>query len=179
MKCLFALLMMLSGCAEARPVPIEQYTYRIELPSGSLCSATAVAKDVILTARHCVEGDEKSLVIAGQTVRIGMMAEDGSDHLLIQLDVEFKVWATRGPTPKAGDELRIVGNADGYIQMLRRGYVMGWDRNQMLMDMNCGLGDSGAGIFNEAGQLVGVVSAVHVGKVTNKFCIAYHLGVLG
>jgi len=180
MKYLLALLALsLSGCADARPAPVEQYTYRIILPSGALCSATAVAKDVILTAKHCVEGDEKTLTIAGQTVPIGQMAEDGLDHVLIQVGVTFKTWASRGPTPKPGDAVRIYGNADGYEQIYRTGYVMGWAGYQLLMDMNCGLGDSGAGIFNDAGQLVGVVSAVHVGRAYNKFCIAYQLGVLG
>lgn len=180
MKYLLALLMLgLTGCAEARPAPFEQYTYRVIFESGSLCSATAVARDVILTATHCVEKGDTFLVIAGKRVSIGAVIEDGSDHALIQVDVRFKTWAKRGATPKLGDQVRIYGNADGFEQIYRQGYVMGWRGAQLVMDMNCGLGDSGAGIFNDAGELVGVVSAVHVGRAYNKFCIAYHLGVLG
>lgn len=180
MKYLPALLALtLSGCAEARPTPVKQYTYRIEFESGALCSATAVAKDVILTATHCVEKSDTSVVIAGRKVSIEAVVEDATDHAWISLDMEFETWAERGPTPNVGDALRIFGNADGYDQIYRTGYAMGWAGNQLLMDMNCGFGDSGAGVFNDSGQLVGVVSAIHTGKNHNKFCIAYQLGVLG
>jgi S1-C subfamily serine protease len=44
--------------------------------------------------------------------------------------------------------------------MLRRGYVAGEHDGWMLLDAQAFFGDSGAGIFDRSGQVVGVVSTL-------------------
>lgn len=174
MKTLSVLLLAsLAGCAGARP-SVERYTYRIGTQDGGLCSATAIAKDVLLTAKHCVGESDTVVYIGGKRYGISHIEADSRDHALLWVDRRFPEWVQRGATPKKGDALSFVGNVDGFDQLYRYGHMAGWYGGAMVLDITCGRGDSGAGVFNESGQLVGVVSAVYAGPIVH-FCISYPL----
>ncbi|WP_414488385.1 trypsin-like peptidase domain-containing protein [Stenotrophomonas maltophilia] len=167
------LLASLAGCADARP-SIERYTYRIGTQDGGLCSATAVGREVLLTAKHCIEATDSVIYIGGKRVEIKHIETDSRDHALLWVGQRFPVWVQRGATPVKGDALSFVGNVDGFDQFYRSGQMAGWYSSAMLLDMTCGKGDSGAGVFNESGQLVGMISAVYVGPIV-RFCVSYPL----
>lgn len=167
------LLASLAGCAGARP-SVERYTYRIGTQDGGLCSATAVGREVLLTAKHCIAENDSVVYLGDKRVTIRHIEVDGRDHALLWVDERFPVWAQRGPTPHKGDALSFVGNVDGFDQFYRSGQMAGWYSSAMLLDMTCGKGDSGAGVFNESGQLVGMISAVYVGPIV-RFCVSYPL----
>lgn len=174
MRCLSVFLMLLlSGCAGARP-SVERYTYRIGTQDGGLCSATAIAKDVLLTAKHCIGESDTVVYIGDKRVTVRHIETDARDHALLWVDKRFPEWAQFGPSPKVGDEIEFYGNSEGLNQVYRRGYVAAYLGQYMYSDAMVGRGDSGAGIFNSSGQLVGVVSAVHIGEIV-RYAVSFPL----
>lgn len=170
---LAVLLVFLAGCASASP-PIDTVTFRIGTIDGGLCSATAVAADVLLTAKHCIKDTDDALLLEGKAVAILRQEADAHDHVLLRLRHNFRAWAKPGPSVKVGQDVQMRGNVEGFNQFYRRGYVAGWYGSALMMDMEIGKGDSGAGIFNMKGELVGVVSAVYKGPHA-RFAVAYPL----
>lgn len=142
------------------PVNIGQHeaVLRLEFTDG-ICSGTAISKDHLLTASHClVDGPLKS--INGQPCeQDGQAIEDGEDHSIIRVTCSFSVWARMGnPNLTQGERLHFWGNPGGLHDIYRAGYVMGFEEGWALVDAVVFGGDSGAGLFNWRGQVVGVVS---------------------
>lgn len=176
MRCFAVLLLIvLAGCAQARP-STEQYTHRLGTQDGGLCSATAVGQRTLLTAKHCIKQTDSYVYLGGKRVGVTRIEVDGSDHALLWVDQRFRSWAQRGVSPKKGDPLHFYGNVDGLEQLYRAGYMSGWYGGAFVLEIPCAKGDSGAGVFNEQGQLVSVVSAVYVGPII-RFCVAYPLAL--
>ena len=165
------LLLALAGCASAGP-SAEKYTYRVGMQDGGLCSATAVAANVLLTAKHCLQPSDNFVVLEDRRIPILRVEVDSRDHALVWVGKKFPAWAKRGPAPPKGAALSFFGNVDGFVQLYRTGRMAGWEGGAMVYDMTCGKGDSGAGVFNESGELVGMVSAVYVGPIV-RLCISY------
>ena len=141
------------------------------------CSGTAVGRDMILTATHCIDTplsfvDDKP-VVAVETVN------DGRDHSLIRVTgIQFKTWAKLGPTPKQGDPIRWIGNPAEEQDMYRVGYVVRTTKTEVLLDARIFEGDSGAGLFNKHGELVAVMSGIRWwsnGQVSLQFGSAFPL----
>ncbi len=88
-----------------------------------------------------------------------VIANDQNDHVFVRVSIRFPRVAMRGPKPLQGDAVFTHGNPDGYKDLLIRGYVSGWVGTNMELDSNNWHGDSGAAVFNQYGQIVGVVSA--------------------
>lgn len=142
----------------AQPVT-HAATLRLVLNNG-LCSGTAIGKHKILTATHCMTGS--TLVAVNQRpVKVGARVDDGKDHTILTVDIDFIAWAKVAPNKiKQGDRIRFWGNPQGIHDQYREGVISGSDQNREFMDVTIGHGDSGAGVFNTAGEVVGVVSAV-------------------
>jgi hypothetical protein len=134
--------------------------------SGASCSATAVAADTIRTARHCVDR-MRLIAIDGERVEpYGTRMLPGDVAEVVMTQELFEHWATIGPPPQQGDRLHWWGNprwikpGSFLIDVYREAIVAKvWD-GKVLMDAAVCHGDSGSGLFNEAGQLVGVVVAM-------------------
>ena len=141
--------------------PKERH-YAIKIKTErSTCSATKVAKDVILTASHCFKTANGILSIDGHTVFIADMQHDGNDHALVRIvGMEFPEYATIGIAPSQGDRIHYWGNPYRYTMLLRRGYVSGFVNVDTLYDVNGFNGDSGAGVFNERSELVATISYI-------------------
>jgi hypothetical protein len=134
-------------------------TYRLEFDNG-VCSATAVGPHTILTAAHCFE-DGHALVKVGDRPAHGIRAvADGKDHELVRLNITFKHWARFGPEPEAGQQIHYWGNPAGLHDILRQGYMVGYDAGTLLFDVNGFFGDSGAGIMDDEGRVCGVLSGL-------------------
>lgn len=128
----------------------------LEFNDGT-CSGTVVAPSVILTASHCFGERTILLTVNREPVEVVEIAHDGADHALVTVNRTFPQWARLAGEPSQGDAVFFYGNPIGLRDLLRRGYVMGTDGRFVFTDIMSGPGDSGAGVFNQNGELVGVV----------------------
>lgn len=145
-----------------RPVTYEA-TVRLETMTGNICSGTAVAKRTILTAAHCLAEGETEMKINGIPHKMKHVVVDKSDHAFIVFDdsiPEFANVALLAAYPRIGDDIFYWGNPDGNNQFLRKGYVASRVQDAWVVDSNTWKGDSGAGVFNKDGRLIGVVSTI-------------------
>lgn len=159
----------MAGCMSMLPTTtveqrVHDHTVLLEFADGH-CSGTVVAKNVILTAAHCVSGYPWMVVIDGTPANIERTHLDGGDQARIEVDISFAAWAEVGPPVKRGDRVFLYGNPGELRDVLRRGYVAGEGNGLLLTDINIGHGDSGAGVFNDRGQVVGVVSGYYLHRV--------------
>lgn len=101
--------------------------------------------------------------INGVPQKMKHVVVDKSDHAFIVFEdtaPEFSNVALLAAYPKVGDDIFYWGNPDGHNQFLRKGYVASRVQNAWVVDSNTWKGDSGAGVFNKEGRLIGVVSAI-------------------
>jgi hypothetical protein len=175
MKILLALaLLVLGGCANAHP---RDVALTLDLERGT-CSGTAVGKDLILTASHCLEDGNRIQAINGQEAYGLKVVHDGADHALVRVTMKFKQWAkVSRRAPMTTERVQWVGNPAAQIHVYREGYVARSWPSEIWLDAHGFNGDSGAGVFCGDGQVCGVVSA---GKIwTNgpfSFSVLYPLG---
>jgi V8-like Glu-specific endopeptidase len=155
-----ALLLALftAGCAEAHP-PVDPRSFALRLETKqSVCSATAVAVDEIETAAHCLAHPLVS--IDGQLVAIVSSHATGPDRLRVKLaGIRFGTWAKLGKA-RVGDHVRWYGQPMGVPYVYREGVVAQIYPDGLAIDGTICRGDSGSGLINEAGELVGVISAM-------------------
>lgn len=163
MKALF-LALVLTGCG-CMSLPthdeVRATTLRLEFAKGTICSGTAISPDVILTAEHCLGGPLRK--VNGKAVRvIGVGRNKPGDIATIRVaDHPFKRWARFGYPAKQGDRVRWHGNPMGWSNMYREGYVSQVSKGSLIVDATICHGDSGAGLFDLQGRIVGVVSAMN------------------
>ena len=151
---LLALLLSLAGCAESHP---RDYALRI-ITGKMVCSATAVGPDTIETAAHCLSKPLTS--INGKPAKVERSQEIAFDRLRVVVSgVTFKTWAKLGEAVQ-GQRVRWWGQPRGFPFIAREGRVAGVFQDGVLIDGTVCPGDSGSGLFNDAGELVGVVSAM-------------------
>jgi V8-like Glu-specific endopeptidase len=157
------LALVLTGCG-CSTLPthdaLRATTLRLEFADGALCSGTAIAPDVILTAEHCVDATLKT--VDGHPVRVtGLGKSEPRDMATIRVSgLRFESWSRIGRPAKQGDRVRWWGNPLGMPDMYRQGYVSRVGKGQLIVDATICKGDSGSGLFNDSGHLVGVVSAM-------------------
>lgn len=155
------------GCQAQPPFPaIENFTGRIETADGSICSGTRYFNAVI-TSRHCLEGPGNQIRFQGILANITRVWIRG-ENIYVFTD---RQWGAPPKFAKAikGEPLYLIGNAGGFEQLARDARMSGAldvpsiaGRNNaipgalLIACASCYHGDSGAGLFNAKGQLVGV-----------------------
>lgn len=152
------LLLALVSCAAGGGQGWQNTTLYLQFENG-ICSGTAVAADVVLTATHCLKGD-RLVAIDGREAYALRVEHDGQDHTLVKVTARFKSWATIGPALKVADRVRWIGAPGGNPNVYREGYVSRVTKDEILVDGQLWKGDSGAGLFNARGELVGVISSM-------------------
>jgi hypothetical protein len=162
-------VLALAQAACANP-PAEQ-SARINI-DGATCSGTIVGQSTILSAAHCFQEDEgllsdfkvttttTNVLVDGYKMFIVAMVFDDADHVLVKVDFIFKDHSTLGVQPPVGAKVHYHGNAAGLNNVYREGYITGYPHGEMQMDVNGFFGDSGSGIFDENGKVVGVMSFI-------------------
>lgn len=166
---LLAASVAIAGCTNPRAIEkqAKASTLHLGLTDGN-CSATSIGYKLILTATHCFNTGHL-LTVNDQPVNVESYRDDGADHRVIVLDTDFPPYAKFGKVPEQGDRAFFYGNPMGLRDVLRRGVVAGLADRGWLVDMTVGPGDSGAGVFNDRGELIGVVygygnqHAFHIG----------------
>lgn len=162
---LFTLL--IAGCSEARPV-VDPSEFALRLfatngDKGIVCSATAVGPHEIETAAHCLQF--RLQTISNPTGGVGSPTivasrATGVDRVRVTLSgVTFAKWAKPGKA-KQGERVRFWGQPLGFPFVYREGHVAAVYADGFVVDATTCHGDSGSGLFSDAGELVGIVSAV-------------------
>lgn len=144
---------------------------------GAGCSATAIGTSALLTASHC-ELATDTVTVDGNIAHIIEIIRDGNDHSIYLLDIAFADYAAFAKQrPEIGDDIFAFGNPGRFSDLFRRGTVAGVtsiggnfleellggdsgteQAQKYYFDFNGWPGDSGAALFNDAGQIVGVIS---------------------
>lgn len=168
---LLVLVLVVTGCAGCASVPkaasaqqLRGMALRLEFrgPGGawSICGGTAVAADAIDTATHCT-GLALS-TINGKPASAVRSQKLSDDRVRIWVTgVTFERWAADGQKPQAGDRVRWWGNPQGVPFVYREGRVVAVETGGIVVDATICKGDSGSGLFNDEGSMVGVVSAMN------------------
>lgn len=130
--------------------------------ANDICSGTAVAEDVILTAAHCASSNSLSFVDDKPVVTLETIT-DSRDHILIRVDgVKFKRWAKIGPPLTQAEHIRWIGAPADVEDAYREGYIVKSNKEQILIDGPSFYGDSGAGLFDKQDRLRGVFTGIVV-----------------
>jgi hypothetical protein len=161
---LLVVVLSLFGCGTppARHA-LKDATVRIELVGLGSCSGTIIGPHAILSATHCFN-DPASIKINEAPAIVKDREDDGFDHTILVVDLTFAYWADVSDWGlRQGDTVFYWGNPGGELDWYRRGYVVGKDRDEdgkdlAILDVNGFFGDSGAGVFDSSGRVVGVVS---------------------
>lgn len=162
MRYLLPLLLLLGGCGGCASVPshndLRETSLRLEFRDG-LCSGTAISADTLLSAKHCFTGPLKT--VNGQAVRVVESHTESRDRIVVKVaGIRFKSWAKRGPVPTQGDKLRFWGNPSGEAGVYREAIVSRVRTDQIVLQTVVCAGDSGSGLIDVQGRVVGIVSAV-------------------
>jgi hypothetical protein len=138
------------------------------------CSATAIGPSVILTATHCERpGGVLSILRYGspsyQPVEVVSVIRDKADHSVLFLKgIVFEKYARfTGEHPEIGQVVYVLGFPDVANFQYRMGIVASMDVKGLpifdglpsfLVGILSYVGDSGSAIFDDNGDIVGVVS---------------------
>ncbi len=174
---LFAMYMVLMiGCTSCASLPshadLRATALRVETTSG-FCSGTALSPSTLLTAYHCLhnyrnDGSGVTRIptpitkINGIEVKAIKITVRDTDYAFITLDKPiFKSWAKIGLPPAQGDPVRWWGNPLGATDVYREGYVSRTTKEEIVVVGTICKGDSGAGLFNSVGKLVGMITGMN------------------
>ncbi len=157
----WALALLLAGCVHTpshQELRATTLTLRFQ---NYVCSGTAVAPDMILTATHCWK--DLPLTVNGKPVEVRSRYEGRGDRLLIRLTKPtFSRIAKLGRAPQQGDRIRFWGNPQGTPDVYREGYVATIINGEVVISAYACGGDSGSGLFSDAGQVVGILTRLNV-----------------
>ena len=157
------LILLTVGCEEATASPTVEQTHSTThtlIFTNGMCSGTAIGPNVIETAAHCVElGKKLEIVDKEVVVVIGITYANNDEAFLTLKDANYKTWAAQGKPLKQGDHIHWWGNPEANLNIYREGYVVAIQSGYPILDAMTCKGDSGAGVFNSKGQIVGIISA--------------------
>ena len=153
------LALLVAGCAEARKPDIRDYALRLEFHDAeavTICGGTKGGPNGVRTAQHCLQ--RETLTVDGTPVRVLSVVERSPDSVDLTIaGLTFKAWARPG-TVKVGDRVRWNGNPKGIRNVYREGPVVAVVGGLVVVQATVCHGDSGSGMLNDRGEIVGVIS---------------------
>ena len=140
---------------------------------GSGTYMVAYGRRVVITAAHVVRGESVLAIDGreGETVigQVVFIDEENDIAFLVVPEMETRTAVRYRPRLEYNDQ--IVGTAITYTGfpshhdlLTIRGYVASLERRMLVANMFGWFGASGSGIFDQKGQLLGIVSGIDVGN---------------
>lgn len=169
---LLSILATTSGCSAAASPRLASHEASVSLGTSDklFCSGVAVKPHVVMTATHCLPPGMKEIWINGVKQPLVILASDVTDHSLIRIKQRMKP-VRFGAAPEPGDFVFIWGMPSGAPFMFRQGYYSGLVNSNgevvSVYDLNIWGGDSGSGIFDARGKLVGTTISMLGRHVSN------------
>jgi len=153
------LAITLTAAAASRPVNPRDFALRIVSATagrGSICSATAVGPHEIETAAHCLSYPLR--LVNDKPATLVSFHKIADDRIRATIaGITFAKWANYGNAVQ-GQRVRFWGQPLGLPFVFREGRIAAVYPDGLLVDTTICAGDSGSGLFDDAGHLVGVVS---------------------
>lgn len=138
----------------------------VPLDSKATCSGEFIGNEgEILTAKHCVAGfDSLEVQTYDHRLYIATVVATSAVHdlAIIHIDRTDTAFFTLARTVERGERVFVLGSPLGITSTLSIGVVARDDGDDILLDCSVLPGNSGGPVFNEAGNLVGVVTAVYI-----------------
>ena len=154
-----ALACGLAGCVHDGHKAAVKLTF-----DDGTCSGTVIGSHSILSATHCFVG-AKSMAVDGKPVQVLQLISDGNDHTIAVVGATYTHIAPFGPAAKVAAHVHIYGNPANFVDLYRNGRVYGNEvvdgRTVTLWGLRIWLGDSGSGVFDNRGRLIGVISFMY------------------
>lgn len=125
-------------------------------------------KFYVLTAAHLVENETDKLEMWEEDKKVSdliILKRTDKDRDLMLLKVADETLEPLNYTeladiePPTAEEFYVVGNPAGVEDVVSSGRVTRYDGNYMIGRAGCFFGNSGGGVYNSKGDLVGIVSA--------------------
>lgn len=142
----------------------EQAVVKLKMPSGSFCSGVVVNGDLVLTAEHCGCENNVEVLFRDGTSASANGVYDPPKNSRDQVTVYRLTKSTTNSVavgtkrPDRGDEVRSVGYPGGKFSIVE-GEVTSSSAKYLWTDFWILEGNSGGGLFNASGNLVGIASA--------------------
>ncbi len=168
------------------PKMIKPYLASVELLTVSgrtYCSGTIIKNEAgkpmaVLTAHHCIDGQDNGIYIstAYDGIIRKMLVVKIKSELDLALIISQEPMGRNGPyvrfakkDPKVGEEIWVIGCPSGEPRVVTNGIVSKKQkssdrvRNYLRITAPAYYGNSGGGIFNKRGQLTGVLTNMEMG----------------
>ncbi len=142
----------------------EQSVVKIKFPSGSFCSGVSVSDGLVLTAEHCGFEDNVTVIFRdGTTIKADGVYDppkQSRDQVTVYRlkDAAPHSVAVATKRPSRGDSVRSIGYPGGKFSTVE-GKITSSSSQLMFADFWILEGNSGGGLFNKDGNLVGIASA--------------------
>lgn len=142
--------------------------YRFEFKANNQignCSGTAISKKALLTAKHCLTNSD--IRINDKILKpYKLYADDGDTGIIVFEDDIFINYSEISKTPASiGESVFMLGSPGPLSKILRSGeysgYIIDKGKRYNFYNFPIFFGDSGAGIFNEKGEIVACVSSIY------------------
>lgn len=159
-----SLLCLLGMAASAIAGDPSASVVKLEYPSGSFCSGVSVGGGFILTAEHCgCENDVTVTFRSGaklKAVAAHDPAKNNRDQVVVlRLEKDAPSYSTISrKSPSKGDKVTSYGYPGGKFSM-NEGLITTANKSFTETDFWILGGNSGGGLFNAEGRLVGIASA--------------------
>jgi serine protease Do len=154
---------MASEAPETMP-EIKKRGRRQVLPlRAGTCSGEFVGDEgEILTARHCVDGfDTFEVQTYDHRLYVAKVVAVSLNHdlAMIRIDRNHTPYFRLAKSVERGEKISVLGSPLGITDTLSQGVVARLEGDDMLLDCGALPGNSGGPVFNENGELVGVLNA--------------------
>lgn len=157
------LLLLLAGCNGCASIPdnnaMRVTALRLNFESG-ICGGTAIGTHTVLTAKHCLAAG-KLVSVNDRKVEAADITELAGDVVTIEVTgITFRRVAVIGGRPLQGDRVRWFGHPAGVSFLFRTGYIVRAWSDELVIDAQAFSGDSGSGVYDDRGRLIGVLSSM-------------------
>jgi hypothetical protein len=159
----------------------EKADSHMQPTSGSLGSAVAISQRLLLTNCHVVSGGQSTRLIQGEA-RIGatvVSADEHTDRCVLSADtdlIDFVGGIRDFKTLQVGEKVYTIGSPSGLERTLGDGIVSGLRTTESMRFIQTTApispGSSGGGLFDRAGNLIGITTFLFKEGQNLNFAIA-------